>query len=80
MKNENTERSIFWSGFHDRCLARLSGSFQSLGSLKFSKTDGDRGYADLVAWGHAEERRTPITVGGIACGETIEYRRTAVNS
>lgn len=56
-------------------LARLTNEWQSLGSLKINPTDGAYGYQDLVWMGYAEERRTPITRNGIACGETIEYRR-----
>lgn len=76
--NRTADRSIFWSTVHDRCLSRLTDSFQFLNSLKFAPTDGDLGYADLVTWGFAEERRTPIARYGIACGETIEYRRTGI--
>jgi hypothetical protein len=58
-----------------RCLVRLTDQWQRLSALKHAPSDGARGYQDLVWAGLAEERRTPIVRHGVACGETIEYRR-----
>lgn len=68
-----------WCSVHDRCLALLTRRFQSLSVLKRTPSDGETigGLDDLRWWGFAVERRTPITVNGIACGETVEFRRAA---
>ena len=62
------------TGIHARYLSRLTGEWQALSALKFGPTDGARGYDDLVTWGYAEVRRTPIHRQGILCGETTEFR------
>lgn len=71
-------RSMFWSSLHDVALATLSAEWLSVADLRKrvpSLPLGVVAFDDLVTWGVAEVRRSPIVRHGIQHGETTSYRR-----
>jgi hypothetical protein len=55
-------------------LSALTNEWQRLGALKVATGLHANAFDDLRWAGLAQEKRTPITRNGVACGEVIELK------